>query len=268
MKNRNQFFPVVRYFTWKLELVSNILWMIVGNHIKAAINSIQYNTIFWRPLSKEMFGKSLKFFGQPTTKWRSCKIFAKLNGNHLLMANFFKLQEYKTFGLMKMHNMSKIWFANNKFSLPKVWFTINRPSKMLLLIFVFFIFPNFKWLLSKLLWKNNLFYNGFRGSYEVLLRQKYFWSTHFWQWNDFLLKCFEVCSEMHLVSLLFLNERNITISLLIIHFKCTVVHYVNLNSRSASKPLLNYRPWNMLFFFDFLFRVILTRLLSKILWKN
>ena len=32
---------------------------------------------------------------------------AKLNGNHLLMANTFKLQEYQTFGLMKMHNMNK-----------------------------------------------------------------------------------------------------------------------------------------------------------------
>ena len=28
-KSSNQTFHVVRYFTWKLELVSNILWMIV-----------------------------------------------------------------------------------------------------------------------------------------------------------------------------------------------------------------------------------------------
>ena len=53
------------------------------------------------------------------TKCRSCKIYAKLNGNHLLMANIFKLHEYQTFSLMKMHNMSKIWFANNKFSWRK-----------------------------------------------------------------------------------------------------------------------------------------------------
>ena len=64
-----------------------------------------------------MSAKSLKFFGPPTTKWRPCKIFAKLNGNHLLMANIFKLHEYQTFGLMKMHNMCKIWFANKIFSL-------------------------------------------------------------------------------------------------------------------------------------------------------
>ena len=29
-KNRKWTFPVVRYFKWKLESVSNILWMIVG----------------------------------------------------------------------------------------------------------------------------------------------------------------------------------------------------------------------------------------------
>ena len=59
-----------------------------------------------------------------------CKVFAKLNGNHLLMANIFKLHEYQTFGLMKMHNMCKIWLANNIFSLwrwnkkfkKKFWF--------------------------------------------------------------------------------------------------------------------------------------------------
>ena len=73
--------------------------------------------MFWRPLSKEMSAKSLKLFGPSTTKWRACKFFAKLNRNHLLMANIFKLQEYQTFGLMKIHNMCKIWFANKIFSL-------------------------------------------------------------------------------------------------------------------------------------------------------
>ena len=64
-----------------------------------------------------MSAKSLKFFGPPTTKWRPCKIFAKLNGNHLLMASIFKLHEYQTFALTKMHNMCKIGFANYIFSL-------------------------------------------------------------------------------------------------------------------------------------------------------
>ena len=46
-----------------------------------------------------------------------CKIFTKLNRNHLLIDNIFKLHEYQTFGLMKMYNMCKIWFANKIFSL-------------------------------------------------------------------------------------------------------------------------------------------------------
>ena len=33
-KTEIKLFPVVRYFTWKLELVSDILWMIVGRHSK------------------------------------------------------------------------------------------------------------------------------------------------------------------------------------------------------------------------------------------
>ena len=33
LKNRNQSFPVVHYFTWKLELVSNILWMMVSGNL-------------------------------------------------------------------------------------------------------------------------------------------------------------------------------------------------------------------------------------------
>ena len=76
-----------------------------------------YFTVFWRLLSKEMSAKSLKFFGPPTTKWWPCKIFGKLNGNHLLMANTFKFYEYQTFGLMKIHNMYKTWSADKIFSL-------------------------------------------------------------------------------------------------------------------------------------------------------
>ena len=117
------------------------------------------NTIFWKPLSKGISDKSLKFFGPPTTKWRPCEFFVKLNGNHLLMANIFKLHKYQTFGLLELHNMSKIWFANIKFSLWKTWFTINGLSKMLFHFIASFIFPNFNWLLPKLL---ILFHNGFR----------------------------------------------------------------------------------------------------------
>ena len=64
-----------------------------------------------------MSAKSLNFFGPSTTKRRPCKIIAKLNGNYFLMAKIFKLNKYQTFRLIKMHNMSKSWFANNKFNL-------------------------------------------------------------------------------------------------------------------------------------------------------
>ena len=74
--------------------------------MKIAVNTTtQY---FESRSQKKISAKSLKFFGLPTTKWRPCKNFEKLNGNHLLMANIFKLREYQTFGLMKMHNISKI----------------------------------------------------------------------------------------------------------------------------------------------------------------
>ena len=85
----------------------------------------------------------------------------------------------------------------------------------------------------------------------------------------FYIQSFEICTEMHFVSLFFLNKTNITASLLMIHLKCTVINYANLNSSSINKPFLNYGSSNILFpFFDFLFMFILTRLLSKTFWKN
>ena len=70
-----------------------------------------------------------------------------------------------------------------------------------------------------------------------------------------ILNLFEISTEMHFVSLFFLKERNITTSLLMIHLKCAVVHYANLNSSSRNKSL-NYGPLNMLFrFFRFLINV-------------
>ena len=81
-----------------------------SKHTKITLNSvIQY---FEGCSQKKCLLKVWSFLVHPP-----CKIFAKLNGNHLLMANIFKLHEYQTFGLMKMHNMCKIWLANNIFSL-------------------------------------------------------------------------------------------------------------------------------------------------------
>ena len=85
-------------------------------HTKITVNSTMQ---YFEGSSQKKCLLKVWIFGPPTTKWRPCKIFAKLNGNHLLMANIFKLHEYQTFGLMKMHNMKKIWFANIKFSLWK-----------------------------------------------------------------------------------------------------------------------------------------------------
>ena len=104
-----------------------------------------------------MSGKSLKFPGPPITKLRLFKTFAKLNGNHLLMTNIFKFHEYQTFGLMKMHNMNKIGFANNELSLLKVWFTINGPSKMPFFNVCLFCFSKFQMNIVKNFMGNHYF---------------------------------------------------------------------------------------------------------------
>ena len=98
-----------------VEVTTSFHWMSLRSTQKQALeNSMKLgNALFWRPLSKEMCAESLQF---STTEWWPCNFFAKLNGNHLLIANIFKLHEYKTFDLIKMHNMSKIWFVNNKFN--------------------------------------------------------------------------------------------------------------------------------------------------------
>ena len=70
---------------------------------------------------------------------------------------------------------------------------------------------------------------------------------------------------MHFVFLFFLNERNITTSLLMIHLKCTVAHYADLNSSFTNKPFLNYGPLNMLFCF---FRVLIYVYFNEVFVKT
>ena len=53
-----------------------------------------------------------------------------------------------------------------------------------------------------------------------------------------LLNFFEISTEMHFDSSVFLNTRNIATSLLMIYLKCTVVVYVYLNSSSKNKTNL------------------------------
>ena len=119
-----------------------------------------------------MSAKSLKVFGQPTTKWWLCKIFAKLNGNHLLMTNIFKLQEYQTFGLMKIRNICKIWFANKIFSLLrwiKNYFSWFFKGFQLLEII----------LRHKIIMKNNFYF--------ILTNWIFYWQIRFCTYYEFLL---------------------------------------------------------------------------------
>ena len=125
------------------------------------------------------------FFRLPTTKWRPCQTFAKLNGKHLLMANIFELHKYQIF----VYWICMIW---GKSDLPivnsvceKVWFTINGMLKILFFNFSLFHFFKFQMTIVKILMeKPSSIIIDFQGSYEVLPRHKYSWSTYFWQWND------------------------------------------------------------------------------------
>ena len=54
-----------------------------------------------------MLGESFKFFDPATPKWRPFEFFPQLKGNLILMTNFSKLRKYQTFGLTKLHNLSK-----------------------------------------------------------------------------------------------------------------------------------------------------------------
>ena len=88
-----------------------------SKHTKIAVNStIQY---FEGCSQKKCLLKVWSFLVHPPQNSGTVKFFAKLNRNHVLMTNIFKLHEYQTFGLMKIHNMYKIWFANKIFSLWK-----------------------------------------------------------------------------------------------------------------------------------------------------
>ena len=109
-----------------------------SKHTKIAANStMQYfeGCCQKKYLLKVFWSTHHKFLVHPP-----CQIFAKLDGNYLLMANVFKLHEYQTFGLMTIHNMCKIWFANKYSICEKVWFTINAPSKMVFFYFLRFPF--------------------------------------------------------------------------------------------------------------------------------
>ena len=69
--------------------------------------------------------------------------------------------------------------------------------------------------------------------------------------------------------ILFLLEKNNTTSFVIVHLKCTFVHYANLNSNSVNKSFLNYGLSNMLFrFFWFLIYVYFNEAIAKTFIKK
>ena len=70
-----------RFFRYRLGHIDNI--MIIRRKLE--------NTFFWKLTRKQVFVESFKVFDPTTTKWRSFKFFAKMNGNHILMANFSKI---------------------------------------------------------------------------------------------------------------------------------------------------------------------------------
>ena len=120
-------------------------------------------------------------------------------------------------------------------------------------------------IVKNLIEKASFFIMNFQDSYEVLLRPNIFDLHIFDNETTALLKFIETSTEIHFVSLLFLNERNIATSLLMIHSKCTLVHYANLNSSSKNKPYLRAAKFVISFFFDFLFTFLLTRVSPKTL---
>ena len=114
-------------------------------------------------------------------------------------------------------------------------------------IFAFSLFPNFKWLLSWISIVLSKFYYVTNMFDLHIIENEIFVhiSKKFRRVAPLIF--FEICTDLHFVSLFFLNERNIATFLLMIHLKFTVVHYANLNSSSINKLFLNYGLLNMLF---------------------
>ena len=111
-------------------------------------------------------------------------------------------------------------------------------------------------------------YDGFWGFLVISATSQLFLIYTFLTMKRWPFNFFEICTDMHFVSLFFLCERNITTSLLMIHLKCTVMHYANLNSSTKNKLFLTGR-WICYFaFFDFLFMFVLMKCLSKNLWNS
>ena len=113
-------------------------------------------------------------------------------------------------------------------------------------------------------------YYGFCGFLVISITSQIFLIYTFLKMKlrPFFFCFFSIYTDMHFGSLFFRNKRNMTTSLLMIHLKCTVVHYTNLNWNSKNKPFLNYGSLNMLFrFFRFLIYVYSNEAFVKIFTK-
>ena len=115
--------------------------------------------------------------------------------------------------------------------MKKFGLRLTGCRKYYFLIFTFFSFFQIS-NKQKSYAKTILFYKGFWGSTTM----KIYYVKNIFDLHTFdnettaLIKFFEISREMYFVSLFFLNERNISISIL--------MYYANLNSNSINKPYL------------------------------
>ena len=148
-----------------------------------------------------MIGENFKFFDPPTTKRRPFKFFAKLNVNHILMANFSRLLKYQAFSLTELHNFSKVSQLVEYSTHKKTAFTITGPSNIQLLKFWLVNFPNFQTTFAKNFMKKRPgFKIDFQSAEKVLPLYQYLWAEISRQWTYGPWTFFEICMEEHFAS--------------------------------------------------------------------
>ena len=128
-----------------------------------------------------MFVESLEFSDPPTTKWRFFKFLTKLNGNHILMANFSKLRKF----FLNCIIWAKVSELIEHSSYEKAAFTITGSPDRHFLKFWHFNFSNFQTTFVKIFTKK---LPGFKIDFEstdkVLPLHQYLWSEISRQWNN------------------------------------------------------------------------------------
>ena len=129
------------------------------------------------------------------------KFFVKLNGNHILMANFSKFAKYQTFGFIELHNLSKGQLIDRIFKLSKVVLTITGPSNIQLLKFWLFNFSNFQTTFVKNFMKN---FQVSKYILNVLIKFYRFTNIYDLKFLDSETKAlwifFEICTEERFTS--------------------------------------------------------------------